>query len=292
MLCGFLGDSRFAGIALKTQYPPPTHYRHTCVLMGVDYNSHASVNKSWCCTARNPPTPSPCLRPEGGGRRVFWGAGRWRKIGVHKKNAPPGTPKLLTVRNPFDRILSAYRDKIQALEPANPFRNNIFNDIVRHHRFISFEDRIRRDKLLNEAKEMSKTIPYERGISVYVEGSTNPYLKPVSATFPEFIKNLLTDHWRNEHWAEMTERCAPCKMDYEFILKTEDYMCEYINDARKDSQYADVFEYYGQLPDDTIDAFVQWFKDDCFLFDYDCESQIFPARVNACVYYNASILRL
>ena len=44
-----------------------------------------------------------------------------------------------------------------------------------------------------------------------------------------------------------------------------------INDARKDSQYADVFEYYGQLPDNTIDAFVQWFKDDCFLFDYDCE---------------------
>ena len=146
--------------------------------------------------------------------------------------------------------------------------------------------------MLNEAREMSKTIPFERGVSVYVNGSTNPYLNPISATFPEFIKNLLTDHWRNEHWAEMTERCAPCKMDYEFILKTEDYACEFpmfldeigassikidsnkpsnSNDARKDSRYADVFEYYGQLPDDTIDAFVQWFKDDCYLFDYDCE---------------------
>ena len=79
-----------------------------------------------------------------------------------------------------------------------------------------------------------------------------------------------------------------CKEDYEFILKTEDYACEFpmfldvigasdikidntkksnINAARKESQYPDVFEYYGQLPDDTIDAFVRWFKDDCFLFD-------------------------
>ena len=90
----------------------------------------------------------------------------------------------------------------------------------------------------------------------------------------------------------MTERCAPCKENYDFILKTEHYMCEFpmflnvigasdikidskkksnINAARKDSPYADVFEYYGQLTDDTIDAFVRWFKDDCFLFNYDCE---------------------
>ena len=219
-------------------------------------------------------------------------AGNWRTKGFDKKKAPAGTPKLLTVRNPFDRVLSAYRDKIEALRPQNPYRGPIFNEIVRHHRFISFEDRNNRDKLLNEAREMSKTGPYERGVSVYVKGSTNPYLNPISATFPEFIKNLLTDHWRNEHWAEMTERCAPCTMDYEFILKTEDYACEFPmfldaigassikfdntkpsngNDARKDSRYADVFEYYGQLPDDTIDAFVRWFKDDCYLFDYDCE---------------------
>ena len=42
-----------------------------------------------------------------------------------------------------------------------------------------------------------------------------------------------------------------------------------INTARASRN--DIFEYYGQLTDGEIDAFVRWFSVDCAIFNYDCE---------------------
>eukprot|EP00116_Pleurobrachia_bachei_P013256 sb/3473518/ len=91
---------------------------------------------------------------------------------------------------------------------------------------------------------------------------TNPSEVP-----PESAKNYSTDR---EIFLEIIEKRSELVRERSDIKISNKHKAN-INDGRKNSKNSDVFEYYGQLPDDTIDAFVQWFKVHCYLFDYDCE---------------------
>ena len=85
--------------------------------------------------------------------------------------------KMLVVREPFDRLLSAYRNKIE------PNRTDYFGQI-------------------------SKRIAKHYG------NSERP------ATFSEFLKFYIDDHYPNEHWESFASLAQPCKYDYNYILKS------------------------------------------------------------------------
>ena len=91
--------------------------------------------------------------------------------------------KLLVVRHPLDRLLSAYRDKMRGGDIT--FRNGSFKVVQQFRTNISNND------------------PYP--------------------TFREFVTMLFTNTAiaRNPHWDKYFFKCDPCNIEYDYILKVE-----------------------------------------------------------------------
>jgi len=108
-----------------------------------------------------------------------------------------GFDSFITVRHPFERLLSAYRDRFFAMDTSKHelekeafFRKRYGLDIIQKHR--------------------TKSLP--KG-SVY---GTTP-------TFGEFVSYLLTTDTSdyNIHWLPIHILCRPCSLHYTIIAKTE-----------------------------------------------------------------------
>ncbi|KAK2584659.1 hypothetical protein KPH14_007005 [Odynerus spinipes] len=102
------------------------------------------------------------------------------------------TKKFLIVRHPFERLLSAYRDKLEHIEG----REYYYKRFGRH---ITY--RYRRNKKLNETK-----------------------LEP---TFQEFLEYIANERYFDEHWAPYYDTCKPCTIHYDYILKFETFQEDY-----------------------------------------------------------------
>ncbi|XP_071496607.1 carbohydrate sulfotransferase 9-like [Diadema antillarum] len=88
--------------------------------------------------------------------------------------------KFLFVRNPYSRILSAYRDK--------------FTDSV---------------------KKPSWTLAARQWLR---ENTSDPPLSNSSkVSFPQFVTYYLHASPKNNHWEDMNKLCDPCTVDYDFI---------------------------------------------------------------------------
>ena len=93
--------------------------------------------------------------------------------------------KIVVVREPFQRLLSAYRNKIQ------PNRTDFFGDISKH-----ISKTFRKDK-------KDKTVR--------------------SATFEEFLKYYVDKNEKmNEHWQTYNQLVLPCVYNYDYIFKLND----------------------------------------------------------------------
>ncbi|GBP68709.1 Carbohydrate sulfotransferase 11 [Eumeta japonica] len=104
----------------------------------------------------------------------------------------PGVVTLLVVREPFVRLLSAFRDKLENIGP--PYYRRLARAIVAEHR--------------------------ERAKKIF--GNVRSY----GPTFYEFVAHLIKSHkdGRNaydEHWAPYTEFCTPCSVNFTVIAKVE-----------------------------------------------------------------------
>ncbi|XP_059477563.1 carbohydrate sulfotransferase 11-like [Neocloeon triangulifer] len=101
------------------------------------------------------------------------------------------TVKLLIVRHPFERLLSAYRDKLEN-STAGPEHGSFF--YYRHYG--------------------SKMVKLYRN---------NSSVRQVEPTFKEFISYLI--HTREtrfeQHWAPFYSSCLPCAIDYDIIAHAE-----------------------------------------------------------------------
>ncbi|KAL5267088.1 hypothetical protein ACHWQZ_G004203 [Mnemiopsis leidyi] len=228
------------------------------------------------------------------------GANMWR----FSEFFPPDqrdVPRFLVVRDPFERVLSAYRDKIEG-PGALPFLDLVYYKILEPYRLIPSHAINRKQELLKEAWDRADSllkVEDNRGMKgrrTYIENSENPYENPLSATFEEFLRALLTGT-NNEHWDSIESTCTPCSPDsyYTYILTVEDYDCELNNmlgalgagelqglhrkyyqtnrNPRRgeEGQMRDLYEYYGAIPPDLLRAFYEWYRGDCELFGYDCE---------------------
>ena len=100
--------------------------------------------------------------------------------------------KLLIVRHPMDRLVSAYLDKV--------YRDKAFKLFV-----MRIAERYRLKKLMD----------YQ--IHTYGQFVTKP-------SFKEFLRMIVKQDSRlatNEHWDQYFFRCNPCHIDYDYVLKVE-----------------------------------------------------------------------
>lgn len=99
------------------------------------------------------------------------------------------------VRHPFERLLSAYRNKLEDNQASAKYFQSIFGrHIIKHYR--------------NNATQKD----LETGDNV---------------TFKEFVRYLITEGVdsasANEHWRSVYSLCRPCDLDYTFIGKYDTF---------------------------------------------------------------------
>ena len=159
--------------------------------------------------------------------------------------------KFVFVREPFERLLSAYLDKFHSGNSA--FHNRYGRDIIKRFR-----------------------------------PGGNPDHKNV--TFDEFL-NFVIDtgngHW-NEHWRTYDKLCYPCGIQYDFIGRFENLQEEadfLLNGIRRSSSVSfpnvqpsstssKLPFYYSQIPRERLDRVLQIFSGDSEMFGYDIPNSI------------------
>lgn len=98
------------------------------------------------------------------------------------------TTKFLIVRHPFERLVSAYRDKLEHIEGRDYYYKRFGRHIThKYHRY----------RKPNETK-----------------------LEP---TFTEFLRFIVEEKYFDEHWAPFIDTCEPCLIPYNYILKFDTF---------------------------------------------------------------------
>ncbi|XP_018353081.1 PREDICTED: carbohydrate sulfotransferase 11-like [Trachymyrmex septentrionalis] len=94
------------------------------------------------------------------------------------------TKKFLIVRHPLERLLSAYRDKLEHMQN-------------REYYYKRFGRRI---------------------VLKYRESGNTTRLEP---TFTEFLQFIVNEKYFDEHWVPYYRTCEPCMINYDYIIKFE-----------------------------------------------------------------------
>lgn len=164
--------------------------------------------------------------------------------------------KFLFVRHPFERLLSAYRNKLeQRHESSRYFQSRFGRRIVKRYRVNATERALR-------------------------DGDDVTF-----AEFAEFVADT-RDTVFNEHWASIDRLCRPCAVNYDFIGKHEtlfqdsDYLLKHVAgvadvkfprgpDSNTSSQLA---SYFTSLDHGTILRLYGTYELDFKLFDYNLQN--------------------
>lgn len=162
----------------------------------------------------------------------------------------------IMVRHPFERLLSAFRNKLEGdLPSAKYFQKRIGRHIIRKYR----------------------PEPTERDLA---EGD--------NVTFKEFVLYLITEGTNNdsvnEHWRAVQHLCHPCSIKYSYIAKYETFatdvsaLLEYIGlgdlefPAQRSSNTSQRLEsYLRQLSVENVERLYRVFEADFKLFQYSLD---------------------
>lgn len=194
----------------------------------------------------------------------------------------------IIVRHPFERLLSAYRDKLQYALP-HTFHQKLGNMIVRKFR---------------------KALTYERGDNTHhplMNTAHHAYLQSKSKkvgtrwpTFSEFVEFLLFESGHDSdldmHWTPIADFCTPCQVRFDLILKFETldddqrYLIDkaglsaLIKPEHKNSGKGQkntnelLMNYYGQLTKSQVKGLYQVFRHDFEIFDYSPQEYLDAAQ--------------
>ncbi|KAK9308381.1 hypothetical protein QLX08_001564 [Tetragonisca angustula] len=179
------------------------------------------------------------------------------------------TKKLLVVRHPFERLLSAYRDKLE---------NSVAG---REHGTLHFYRKYG-SKIVEKYREANFTPPEEY---LVIKRKDVPPPAGIEPTFREFVQYLIhTDlaNYGDDHWIPYYLYCTPCLVDYDIIAKIETLWLDqyytihklHLQDTikprwRHSSGYENASKiYFGQLNRDLIQKLYEKFQLDFELFDY------------------------
>ncbi|CAL7945264.1 unnamed protein product [Xylocopa violacea] len=179
------------------------------------------------------------------------------------------TKKLLVVRHPFERLLSAYRDKLE---------NSVAG---REHGTLHFYRKYG-SKIVEKYRESNFTKPRP---DQTVRRKDEPPPAGIEPTFREFVQYLIhTDlaNYGDDHWMPYYLFCAPCIVDYDIIAKVETLWRDQIYTIHKlqlqevikprwqhSAGYSNASKiYFNQLNRGMIEKLYEKFKLDFELFDY------------------------
>ena len=135
---------------------------------------------------------------------------------IHNKNKKE--IKFILVRHPFERLVSAFRDKIERncnTAWQNPsYLSKLKKEITTKFR-ANYLQKFGANNLSKENK-FGAIIPNE--VHKCVRTAALP-------TFWEFIQWFLRDknYLRNEHWAPVYDFCQICHTEYDYIFKFEEF---------------------------------------------------------------------
>lgn len=164
--------------------------------------------------------------------------------------------KFLFVREPFERLVSAFRNKFVVQTNASAYFRRVFGRKI-----------VRR---------------YRRKLNSVPNGT--------DVKFEEFVKYLI-DPWRkipmNEHWEKFHNLCLPCTISYDFIGKLENFnedssyilkknlLSEKVKiPSRKESRYGNyqtnsyLDQYYSKLPTPALKKLYKNYMGDFAIFNY------------------------
>uniref|UniRef100_A0A0P4VTQ8 Carbohydrate sulfotransferase n=1 Tax=Scylla olivacea TaxID=85551 RepID=A0A0P4VTQ8_SCYOL len=192
-----------------------------------------------------------------------------------EKNALfPKSLRFITVRHPFTRLLSAYRDKIENVSPRpfQPYFLDLQQAIIKNYR----------------ASQSNNTKP--------------------TPTFPEFVQyviditeNFTTEKDWVEHvvcWTPYWVQCAICSSDFQVVIKLETMdtdvqflaevaqlreiqnVQEWLNQNNSHGSSSTVIpDYFGQLTKKQIQLLYQRYKLDFDLFGYSIKEYLSYGRI-------------
>lgn len=160
--------------------------------------------------------------------------------------------KFIFVRNPFERLLSAYRNKLEQHYDSSKYFQARFGKFI-----------------IKNFRKNPTNVSLEKGDDV---------------TFAEFAKYLISSDVSsyNEHWQTVTELCHPCYVNYDLIGKYEtltedsDFVLNYFKlnfsfpGLPKPSRTASsLVKYFSTLDKDVIYKLYKIYELDFKLFGYD-----------------------
>ncbi|XP_076664845.1 carbohydrate sulfotransferase 11 isoform X2 [Andrena cerasifolii] len=178
------------------------------------------------------------------------------------------TKKLLVVRHPFERLLSAYRDKLE---------NSVAG---REHGTLHFYRKYGAKIVQKYRKDF--TSPREDQL---IRRQDLPAPAGIEPTFNEFVQYLIhTDlaSYGDDHWMPYYLFCTPCVLDYDIVAKVETLWRDQIYAIHK-LGLQEVIKprwrhsgggsnasriYFSQLNRDTVKKLYEKLQLDFHLFDY------------------------
>lgn len=117
-----------------------------------------------------------------------------------------GTAKLLVVRHPFERVLSAYRDKLE---------NSVAG---REHGTLYFYEKYG-SKIVRKYRDKNFIPPRDDQV-VRRQGAPPP--AGIEPTFREFVEYLIDTNlasYGDDHWMPYYLFCTPCSLKYDIVAK-------------------------------------------------------------------------
>lgn len=195
-------------------------------------------------------------------------AGMFKKLGAltaaERKIVLTEYTRLVIARHPFERLLSAYRNKLEGNMPsARYFQERIGKQIIRSFRPNAATESLRRGH---------------------------------DVTFKEFILYLLTPELSmnnqanqsfnsfNEHWEPIHKLCHPCAIKYNVIGKYETLIDDsalalhlagvnitFPTSPRTSTTHDLLREYFNQVPVGVTKSLYKLYADDFRLFGYNLE---------------------
>ena len=193
------------------------------------------------------------------------------------------------VRHPYERVVSAFRDKIEAADKVVYYNKVGRFAKIKYRTLPSNITSEQRDILIAKADDVVRSRFSDNKTSL-----ENPYENPLGPTFLEFSKAVLYDNKQDMHWARYEKWCAPCHSNYSSIVKFETLNIDNLYVLKQHGLNTTGFEshtnptnsggtrdlmwksYFRSLDRALLTGYRERYRVDCLLFGYDCDvSQFF-----------------
>ncbi|XP_031780903.1 carbohydrate sulfotransferase 11-like [Nasonia vitripennis] len=184
------------------------------------------------------------------------------------------TAKLLIVRHPFERLLSAYRDKLE---------NSVAG---REHGSLHFYKRYG-ESIVRKYRDKNRPTPSSNQV---IRRAGLPAPAGIEPTWREFVDYLInTDlaSYADDHWTPYYLYCTPCLINYDIIAKVETLwrdqayaihqlgLDQQIRPRWRHSTSNNVTDaatvYFSQLTKEHVRKLHEKFRLDLEMFGYDAE---------------------